>query len=156
MAIKALRGTRDRRWLACSARATVKPLKHLAVSRRHAITGGAALLAGSAFDALVIEPHWLDITTHDVPVPGLPRGLDGFTIAQVTDAHLQRIGPVEEAIARELRAHDVQLLVLTGDIVDSRDNLSVLRDFSNAVRRSGMAAVATLGNWEHWGGISDD
>jgi predicted MPP superfamily phosphohydrolase len=112
------------------------------------------VLAGSAFDALVVEPHWLEITKHEVPVSGLPRELDGFTIAQLSDAHLRRIGPVEEAIARELRACDVHLLVLTGDIVDSRESLSVLREFADGLRRPGMSAVANLGNWEHWGQIA--
>lgn len=114
---------------------------------------GAALVAG-AFDALVVEPHWLDVTTHDVPVAGLPRALEGFTIAQISDAHLARIGPVENAIARELRARDVQLTVLTGDIIDAPDKLSVLREFADGLRKQGMSALATLGNWEHWGKIA--
>jgi uncharacterized protein len=120
-------------------------------SRRRLLAGGAALAAGGAFDALLVEPNWLDVTEHEVAVPGLPRGLDGFTIAQVTDAHLRRIGPVEEAISRALNAHDVKLLILSGDIVDSSDGLDTVREFCGGVRRQGMAAIATLGNWEHWG-----
>src|SRR5688500_11032185 len=96
-------------------------------SRRRLIAGGAALAFGGAFDAVVVEPNWLDVTEHDVPVPGLPRSLNGFTIAQVTDAHLQRIGRVEEAISRALQVHDVQLLALTGDIINSTEDLDILR-----------------------------
>jgi len=123
------------------------------ISRRRLLAGGATLAVGAAVDAVVLEPNWLDVTEHEVPVPGLPRDLDGFTIAQVTDAHLQRIGRVEEAISRALQAHDVQLLVLTGDIIDSTEALDTLREFCGGDRRQGLAAIATLGNWEHWGKV---
>jgi predicted MPP superfamily phosphohydrolase len=119
-------------------------------SRRRLLAGGGALAVGGAFHAVAIEPNWLEATEHEVAVPGLPRGLDGFTVAQVTDAHLQRIGRVEEGIARALQVYDVQLLVLTGDIIDSSKYLGALREFCAGVRRQGMAAIATLGNWEHW------
>jgi predicted MPP superfamily phosphohydrolase len=123
-------------------------------SRRRLLAGGAALAVGGVFDAIALEPNWLDVTEHDVAVPGLHRVLDGFAIAQVTDAHLDGIGRVEEAIARALNAHDVQLLVLTGDIIDSTERLDTLREFCGSLRRAGMITIATLGNWEHWGKLS--
>jgi predicted MPP superfamily phosphohydrolase len=110
-------------------------------------TGIAA--AGIAVDALAIEPRWLDVTEHDVPVAKLPSSLEGFTIAHVTDAHLKAIGPVEEAIHAAVRIQNVQLVALTGDIIDAPGRVSVLRDFCSELRRPGLSAVATLGNWEH-------
>jgi predicted MPP superfamily phosphohydrolase len=124
------------------------------ISKRRFLIGGAAVTVGGVCDAFLLEPNWLDVTEHEVAVPGLPRGLDGFTIAQVTDAHLDGIGRVEEAISRELQAHDVQLLVLTGDIIDSTERLDTLREFCGGMRRGGMRTIATLGNWEHWGKVS--
>ena len=47
--------------------------------------------AGIAFDT-----HALDIHDVTVPVPHLPRHLEGFTIAHLTDTHLRRLGPLEE------------------------------------------------------------
>lgn len=119
------------------------------LSRRRFLAAGATLATGGALHAFAIEPNWLEVTAHEVPVPGLPRGLDGFKIAQVTDAHFVRIGRVEERIAEELRAEDVQLLVLTGDILDNARKLPVLKEFCSGVRRQGLATVATLGNWEY-------
>ncbi len=46
---------------------------------------GAGALGGAAIDAFVIEPNWLDVAVHDVPVEGLPGVLDGFTLARVPD-----------------------------------------------------------------------
>ncbi len=125
------------------------------VTRRRLFLGGGAAAAASAFDALVVEPHWLEVTTHEVPIQRLPRSLDGFTIAQVTDAHLRSIGPVEEAIADALRAHQVQLLAMTGDIVDSSRSLGTLRALCDVLRAPGLTMLGGLGNWEHWGRISD-
>jgi predicted MPP superfamily phosphohydrolase len=86
-------------------------------------------------------------------VPGLPRHLDGFAIAQVTDAHLTSLGKLEEAIASVVRTEQVQLVALTGDIIDAASRLPLLQDFCSALRGGGRTLVATLGNWEHWGGI---
>ncbi|HEU4583294.1 MAG TPA: metallophosphoesterase [Polyangiaceae bacterium] len=86
-------------------------------------------------------------------MPGLPRHLDGFRLAQITDAHLTGLGKVEEAIVRAVRTEQVQLLALIGDIVDSTSRLPLLEDFCSALRGEGRTLVATLGNWEHWAGI---
>jgi predicted MPP superfamily phosphohydrolase len=113
-----------------------------------AAAGGAA-----ALDALAVEPYWLEVTRQEVPAPGLPRHLDGFTIAQITDAHLTGVGMVEEAIARVIRDENVQLVALTGDMIDGIRRLPILEEFCSTLRGEGRAVVATLGNWEHWGGI---
>lgn len=69
------------------------------VSRRAWLTGSGAVAGGAAIDAFALEPNWLDVTRHEVAVAGLPQGLDGFAVAQVTDAHLNGIGAVEERVA---------------------------------------------------------
>ncbi len=123
-------------------------------TRRRLLTATGVAAAGVAVDALAIEPRWLDVTEHDVRVAKLPSSLEGFTIAHVTDAHLKAIGRVEEAIHAAVRTQNVQLVALTGDIIDAPNRLSVLRDFCSALRRPGLSAVSTLGNWEHWGRIA--
>jgi predicted MPP superfamily phosphohydrolase len=67
-------------------------------------------------------------------VPGLPRHLDGFSLAQITDAHLTGLGKVEQAIVSAVRTEQVQLLALTGDIVDSTSRC-------NSKMRSGLARL---------------
>jgi hypothetical protein len=56
----------------------------------------------------------------DVPIPGLPAALDGFTIAQISDIH---VGPTIkrgylEAIVSAVNALDADLIAVTGDLVD--------------------------------------
>jgi predicted MPP superfamily phosphohydrolase len=66
---------------------------------------------------------------------------------------LKRLGAVEEAIARVVQSESIQLVVLTGDMVDSLLSLDVLQDFCVALRKRGTVVLAALGNWEHWGSV---
>jgi uncharacterized protein len=46
-----------------------------------------------------IEPHWLEFTYSDLSVAGLPRELEGRTLAQISDLH---VGPaVDDAYVIE-------------------------------------------------------
>jgi uncharacterized protein len=129
-------------------------MKRSAISRRQLLLGcgGAAILA--TVDMFGIEPRWLHITEHDVPVPKLPTILEGYRIAQVSDAHLRHVGTVEEAIAREIKQRDVSLVLLTGDIIDNDLSLKILDQFCRILQGRGRTVLATLGNWEHWAGVS--
>lgn len=124
-----------------------------ALSRRNVLVGGAGLAGVLAVDALLFEPSWLDVVEFNVPVPGLARELDGFTIAQITDAHLTVLGKVEESILQHIAQRGVHLVVLTGDIIDSTARLAVLKDVCRQLRSTGADVIASLGNWEHWGKI---
>ncbi len=124
------------------------------VTRRQFLTAGAgAALALGTGDAFGLEPRWLDVTTHNIPVAGLPRALEGFTIAQLTDVHLESFGMLHRAAARAVADHRVHLVVLTGDIVDSERRLPELETLVDALRGPGRTIVATMGNWEHWGEV---
>jgi predicted MPP superfamily phosphohydrolase len=124
------------------------------VTRRQWLAGAAgAGLVVAGTDALAVEPRWLDVTVHRVAVPGLPASLNGYTIAQLTDVHLDSFGSVHGAIAREIATRSPQLVVFTGDIVDTERTLPTLETLVDAVRARGRDVLATMGNWEHWGEV---
>lgn len=126
--------------------------KHL--TRRRLILGSAATLAGAgALDALVIEPAWLDVKPLQHAIEGLPRALEGFTIAQITDAHLTTLGRVEDRILAAIRSTSPQMVVLTGDLIDDFEQAETLAELCAELSRTGATVLATLGNWEHWGKI---
>ena len=54
-----------------------------------ALTGAVGLACGEA----VFEPHTLDVTEHEVSLPGLPRRLDGYKVALLTDLHRGELTP---------------------------------------------------------------
>ncbi|MGE4192761.1 MAG: metallophosphoesterase [Pseudodesulfovibrio sp.] len=60
------------------------------------------------------------VLSNEIPLPGLPDGLDGFTIAQISDTH---IGPTIRAewarrVTDAVNALSPDLIVHTGDLVD--------------------------------------
>jgi len=122
-------------------------------TRRRVIVGAGAAAALGVVDAFAIEPSWLDVNHFDIPVPKLPHTLDGFRIAQITDAHLHELGSVESAIVREIKRLDVRLVLLTGDIINDARSFSLLQEFCRELGARGRRLVATFGNWEHWGEI---
>ncbi len=62
----------------------------------------------------------LAVVRHAVAVPGLPAGLEGFRIGQVSDTH---VGPYVDvarldAVLTRLAAEKPDLVVMTGDLID--------------------------------------
>ncbi len=116
--------------------------------RRHFLAAAGAAGAALAGDALAIEPRRVQLTRHDVPVPGLPPALEGLRIAQVSDMHLPACrGPAEAAL--ELHERERPEIVLhTGDALEVYAAAPMLADFGGVLRGT-VATAAVLGNWEH-------
>ena len=117
---------------------------------------GCCAVGIAVLDALAIEPAWMEIVEHDTPVPGLPRGLEGFRIAHLSDLHLRSLGHVHDAILAAVKSFQPNLVVLTGDSVEDPNALAVLSEFCRALVATGREVVATVGNWEHWGEVPMD
>lgn len=125
--------------------------RHL--TRRNLLRGLGAASLLTTVDALAIEPRWLEIREHELALESLPHALDGFTIVQITDAHLRSLGAVESAVVKAVAGLDPQLVVLTGDLIDDLAHGPVLEQLCAELARHGARVLATLGNWEHWGGV---
>ncbi len=115
---------------------------------------GVAGIAGSATYAFAAEPRHVTLTPHDVAVPDLAAGLEGFRILQVSDVHLYD-GlhlPARRAMAlAEGSRPDVTLL--TGDLVERHSQLANLRPLIDGCRGR-LATLVVIGNWEYAAGIS--
>jgi predicted MPP superfamily phosphohydrolase len=120
-------------------------------SRRRflALAGGALGAATLGADAFLFEPEHVQLSRHDVVVPGLPRGLEGLRIAQVSDVHFPgNIAAANSAVAY-LKRERPEIVVLTGDMIERRRALPQVAEFARSARGS-LATVATLGNWEYY------
>src|SRR2546426_12224247 len=126
----------------------------ISLSRRQFLVGTAGAVAAAALgDGFLIEPVSIDVTRHDVPIPGLPHALDGFRIACITDLHLQGgIHRAARATLKQLARERPYLVALTGDICNRRIDLADLAAFAGQAHGT-VATAATLGNWEHDAGI---
>jgi hypothetical protein len=116
-----------------------------------AFVGGAVALG--AADGFLIEPRWLDVTRRAVPIDGLPRAVDGFRLAQLTDLHLTGLSGIHDEIVASVDAFSPQLVAITGDMFDERTTPADVETLCDQLVRPGRRVVATLGNWEHWSGV---
>jgi uncharacterized protein len=123
-----------------------------------AAVGSAFLIGGSsAIYGALVGRH--DYEIEDVPmrIPGLSRGLDGFTIVQLSDVHIGSfVGTAELRAAEEfVRRAKPDLIVLTGDLLDNDAALAPrLGEFVQRLRplaRAGVTAIS--GNHDFYAGI---
>jgi uncharacterized protein len=81
-------------------------------------TFGAAGLAAVAWGQF--EAGWVRLRTLEVPLPGLPKELDGLRIAHLSDFHLGFPSRGEHAVHRAVRwaaARKPDLTAITGDLL---------------------------------------
>ncbi|WP_169791593.1 metallophosphoesterase [Sandaracinus amylolyticus] len=103
-----------------------------------------------------------DYVVEQVPIPlrGLPRTLDGYTIVQLSDVHVGTfIGERELAAAIDLvRGARPDLVVMTGDLVDHDPRYAdLLGRFARRLGELGArdGVVAIPGNHDYYAGIDD-
>ena len=75
--------------------------------------GGVALYAGE------IARHWIEVSSRDVVLPGLPQAFDGFRIAQISDIHMDEYTEpffVRDVVNR-VNSLNPDAVFLTGDFV---------------------------------------
>ena len=92
----------------------------------------------------------------DVPIAGLPASLSGFTIAQISDLH---VGPTirrgyVEAVVDAVNALEVDLIAVTGDLVDGgvKQLASHTAPLARLSARHGTYFVT--GNHESYSGVT--
>ena len=123
------------------------------ISRRGFLAGGGAALAAAGLggDMFVVEPRRVLVSRYDVPLPALPKELEGIRIAQISDVHLPANRPAAERTVELIAAERPEIVVLTGDQCETVKGLAELVAFVGAVRGT-AATLAVLGNWDYRGG----
>lgn len=117
-----------------------------------ALLGGAATcLLGSAY-VTQLEPSWIEVTKVDIPLPGLPEALEGFTIVQLSDFHLGPHVSAEDMDRSVGTANDLgaDLIVLTGDFVYGWAGHSAACAQELASLEAPYGVYAVLGNHDNW------
>ena len=77
-------------------------------------------------------------------------------MVHLSDLHLRSLDRIHDALWATIRKIEPNLIVLTGDCIESPSAMSVLQDFCRALVASDRDILATLGNWEHWGHVDVD
>lgn len=125
--------------------------------RRMILTLGVATAATTAVGVWQAGIGNLKIVKVDVPLDNLPKGLDGFTIAQVSDLHVGPIinKPFADKVVEIVNGLNADMVALTGDFVDSSvsdiaDDVASLADLQS---RHGTFYVT--GNHEYYSGAEE-
>jgi predicted MPP superfamily phosphohydrolase len=100
--------------------------------------------------------HAFELCEFPVRIAGLPRALDGYVIAQISDIHTGTyVGERELDEGLELvRRARADLIVVTGDLVDIDEGFAPLitRKLGELAARDGVKAI--LGNHDHYTGAA--
>jgi hypothetical protein len=120
--------------------------------KRACLVAGGVPLAAAALDGLFVTPRRLTTSDHAF---GEPAAQDRLRLLQISDLHLRRIGPLEQALLQRVHDSPADLIVITGDSLDGGGSLATLEDLLRELPR-GPRMLAIVGNWEHWSRIPLD
>jgi len=115
------------------------------------LSGAVFSLLGGLY-ALRIEPRWVEVTRPRIALRRLPKALEGFTIAHLSDIHLgPYVRPQDVRMAVWMvNALKPDLIVLTGDFVyhSARYSAACAKELASLSAPCGVYAV--LGNHDVW------
>ncbi|MDE5988364.1 MAG: metallophosphoesterase [Duncaniella sp.] len=116
-----------------------------------ASVASAGVLAVFIWASLINRFH-IDVNEAEIEISGLPAEFDGYRIAQISDLHVGTFGTdtaFVAALADRLNSLDADLIVFTGDIVNSRaaELLPHVRPLSRLSAPDGVLSI--LGNHDY-------
>ena len=115
------------------------------------------LLFSTSIYAHKIEPNWLEITEHNITLPGLDRSFTGYKIVQLTDLHVgDGIDRTQlDKVVALANAQYPDLIVLTGDFITRNpERQSALLTHTLAGLHPKDQTLAILGNHDTFDGNS--
>jgi predicted MPP superfamily phosphohydrolase len=136
-------------WLARKYGA-VPPDRRVWLERRAAWIPAAALLALYALCFLygtLIEAHWVVRTSQEIRVREPVLGRQRFRIVHLSDFHLEQVGRREYRVVERVREAKPDLILLTGDYMNTREGAIALDDMLVALGRIAPVYGVT-GNWD--------
>ncbi|MBI3929068.1 MAG: metallophosphoesterase [Armatimonadetes bacterium] len=138
-----------------AGRPVLEPAASIRLSRRRFLAGGSAVAAAVAVGGTgVIDRNVLQVTRHNLELPGLSSELSGLRIAMIADLHLGEHNSadfVAEAV-RQVNELKPDLVVIPGDFIDS--SYGYFAEAARVLRKleAPLGALGTLGNHDHWEG----
>ena len=84
---------------------------------------------------LIVWTLWantaLEVNEYEIVSDRIPHGFDGFRIAQISDLHNAEFGERNEKLIQLLSQTDPDIIVITGDLIDSRHtDIEIALDFA--------------------------
>ncbi len=116
------------------------------ITRREFLAG--MVFSGAGFvssDSLLFERHIVETNEFDI---GTPRDSNStIRMLQISDLHLKKLTDYHKELADQVNGLNPELLLFTGDIIESERGLSHLDNFLQLFNRD-VQMAAVMGNWE--------
>lgn len=122
--------------------------------KTHALLGLAIVGLICMLYGRFVEPYWLSVTHVSVASPKIPRGLR-LRIAHISDVHSDPTARLEESLPAAIAAEQPDLIVFTGDSINSAEGLPVFRSLLQKLSATAPTFVVK-GNWDtsYWNSLS--
>lgn len=108
---------------------------------------GAGLLCFAY--AYFIEPYWLSVSHIKISSSKLPRGSTPIRIVHISDIHSDPQSRLEKRLPGAIAAEHPDIIVFTGDSINSPDGLPVFRECISQIAKIAPTFVVK-GNWDSW------
>jgi predicted MPP superfamily phosphohydrolase len=113
---------------------------------------GSLAVAGGALTSYAanVEPHWPEVVRVELPLARLPQGLDGLTIAQISDMHAGHfVGPAKiRRYVEMVNALNPDIVAMTGDMFHSGAVSAWMCAAELSALQAPLGIYAVLGNHE--------
>jgi predicted MPP superfamily phosphohydrolase len=118
-------------------------------SRERRVAGVLALLGLPCIAYGFWEPYWLETTRVSIESPKLQGATRPLRIVHLSDLHCDPRPRLEERLPAAVAAERPDLIVFTGDAVNSPGGLPVFRRLMAALAKI-APTYAVRGNWDAW------
>jgi predicted MPP superfamily phosphohydrolase len=118
--------------------------------RKFIRVGVGAFAALGLADSLWAEKYFIE--TNEFSIGSAEQATASIKVVQVSDLHIQSVNQQLKQLARKLNTLKPDLILITGDAVDSGNNIHLLSRFLRLISFD-IKKVAILGNWEYWGQV---
>lgn len=123
------------------------------LTRRSFLWTSGAALAGIGYYTWQLEPHWVEVVEHDLPVENLPSPWQGRRVVQVSDLHVgKQVDPnYLRQVIRSIADLEPDLILLTGDFTTApaAPQFDEVARLMAELRPAPLGALAVLGNHDY-------
>jgi predicted MPP superfamily phosphohydrolase len=119
---------------------------------KRSLMSAAVIGGGTGFYTWQIEPHWVELVERPLPIAGLPRGLAGARLVQLTDVHVGERVDDDYVIGvfDRVRALAPEIVAFTGDFTSyHRDIVAHARRVYREAPRGRLATLGIFGNHDY-------
>ncbi|TLY22356.1 MAG: hypothetical protein E6K64_10905 [Nitrospirae bacterium] len=102
--------------------------------------------------AWIVEPNWIEVTSHEAWFKTLPEEFNGLVVAHLSDLHIRKYGTRERQVVARLAESMPGVIVITGDLTLEGSDPATIRQFLMSLRdlKPTFGIWAVLGNHDHW------